>query len=425
MNPLIPFMLHIGIRFAMDSIPQYTYINIIGPFSVMKIYSLTFTIISLFYLTLIRELKFDWIACAFACIFFPLFISTIYHGTWFSFFVFFNKWLYMWIVIIFMKVILKQNNLSKTLKLLLICSLYPMINQIFAIISGYQIYEGNVYRYIGTFQHWGIISLICFLSIPASIYLILISKKKYKKVICLIILTYAHIGIFLASYRTIWIGVFTYWIIFLVLSLKKINPIKKVLLAAISITLVFLILITVGHRIQERLMPISEFMSNPSKFIHFSGDQSLKKTGKLKRTEGSTLYGRIDLWNASMYAYTKAPLEEKIIGLGVGKIEEIVSKYMRGSSYAHNEFITFLVETGVIGLIGLLLWIIIFSGKLLKRLKAGNWSSYISVPVFFSFLIIAMGTMPFRKINAVIFLGLYIGIALYTEKVNSYRSEQT
>jgi hypothetical protein len=165
-----------------------------------------------------------------------------------------------------------------------------------------------------------------------------------------------------------------------------------------------------GPKIAERITPLIEVLNNPSEFMDINDSQSVVGN-RLKRNY--MLSGRLDIWRAAFVEYKKSPIEEKFFGLGFNIIREISYKHLKGTGYAHNEYLSSLIETGVFGLLGLLIWIVVISLKLLFELKYMQWETFVSIPVFFSTLVIAMGTMPFRSLRAVLVLGIYTGIALY------------
>ena len=415
LNPLVPFFFFVATRFILDSFPQYTHQGFLGTLSPMKLHSLTFIIFSLGYLYVKRAIRLDWLGTLFLAVTIPHFITSAYHHTWQYFIVNLNKWICIWMIILFTRECLKQNDVSRLFKIYIWCCLYPIVNLLHSVITGQQVYAAGAFRYIGTYGHQREISFILLSAVPAALYLLMKETSLPKRIFYFIVLTATHAGILLSSYRTIWIALCTYWLVFIINALRNISLSRKAaLLTAAGITFV-LIMAVAGGRIQERLSPLFTLLKDPSDYIDLSDDSSVIIAGKMKRSY--SLSGRVDLWNASVRAYIEAPFEEKILGLGVGEAGNIFISYLGAyASHAHNEYLSSLLETGVLGLSALLAWIFVLAHRIFLRLRERAWETIVSAPMFFCFMVAAMGTMPFRDLRAAIGLGMYTGVALFAHE---------
>ena len=93
---------------------------------------------------------------------------------------------------------------------------------------------------------------------------------------------------------------------------------------------------------------------------------------------------RIDLWEQNLYWFMQNPL----FGLGYGVTTTIRTEF----TGAHNSYITILVETGVVGFCFMIIYLMVFSFKLINQMiNLGRNELSISAIFIFSLFIVAFG----------------------------------
>ncbi|MBN1314363.1 MAG: O-antigen ligase family protein [Anaerolineales bacterium] len=159
------------------------------------------------------------------------------------------------------------------------------------------------------------ISVIC--------VIFLFNQKKLLNWLCWAgLMTLFVIGLYFSFGRSGWIG--------FVFALLMISIIRyKRLIFILPLILILLLLIIPGF--SQRFADIS--LSNDS--------------------SDSTLSGRIEVWKAALELYPNRP----ILGVGFGIGNYVIGDYLNQSSgLIHNDYISTLIETGILGLIFFLFW---------------------------------------------------------------------
>lgn len=412
---------HIFSRLTLDSAHAITYKNIIGALSIMKLYSTGFIIFGLVYLFYKREIKLNWLLVLFFMLLSTLLATAIYHNTWFDFLESILKWIYLWLIIVLTKLSINRVDFKRFSIVILAFYLYPIVNFLYSVAVGKKDCADGVCRFMGTYSHQGVLSFILLTIIPITLYLLIVEKRVIKKCFYTVILLLAHVGIYSASYRTVWVALVFYWFGFLVLFIREISLQKKIFLFLVTAMIMGYLLFPgsyVNDKMGERLAPLANILQEPYKYFDLSSSEAYRViTGQpyvAKKEENLMLSGRIGDWKALMIAYRDAPIEEKILGMGIGMDEKIMASYKWGRSYdAHNIYIETLVETGILGLAALLVFILVISSKLASRLKQHSLPIIIAVPMFLAYIVCGLASNLLDDIRMTLCLGLYLGVALY------------
>lgn len=384
-NKTVLLFLILSARVFLDSIPQITYPKLAFGLSFMEYFTLGLMIFMLIYLLVYKGIELDLISKTMILILVPMGITTIYHGNIMDFVEIGSLWLYFILAYLFFKYLLRGISLENILKIIVIIALYPFLNQLYSIIISAGKMHFGYARYAGSFFHPHNVADYLFFGIPAALYLFVSDNRVKMKCIYGGAISIFHIGIFMAGYRTNWVAVFVFWIVY-VLFVSRRKFISILLLTVIAVVSWNF----VGEILSAKLMPIKTILENPSLLFSLENYEYNK-----------LLSGRIGIWRDAVEEYLHSGSIEKIIGLGLGSANRIRSVYM------HNEYISALVETGIVGLGMLMAWIYFGIKTLIGFTNYNKQYFYLILAAFISFLVIAFGTMPFRHVIVLNYMAIY------------------
>jgi O-antigen ligase len=351
----------------------------------MEYFTLGLMIFMLIYLLVYNGIELDPISKCMALILMAMCFTTVYHRNIADLIEVGSLWLYFILAYLFFKYLLRNIPIKNILNIIVFAALYPFLNQIYAIIMGSGHMHLGFARYAGTYYHVFMLADYLFFAIPAALYLFITERRMKIKYIYIAAITLFHIGIFMAGYRTNWIAVFVFWTFYILfVSRRKLVSILFISLIA-TVTWNF-----VGEILSTKLMPIKTILEDPSPLFSIENYEYNR-----------LLSGRIGIWKGTLEAYQDSDFIEKIIGLGIGSTNKLFLKYM------HNEYISALVETGIIGLGMLIAWIYFIVKTIVKKYSSNKQYIFIVLATFISFLVIAFGTMPFRHVIVINYMAIY------------------
>lgn len=395
-------------RVFFDSIPQITYPKLAFGLSFMEYFTLGLMIFMFTYLLVYKGIELDAISKSMALILVAMGLTTIYHGNIRDLVDVGSLWLYFILAYLFFKYLLQDVSIEHILKLIVIISLYPFLNQLYSIIIGAGQTHLGFDRYAGTYRHPHNVADYLFFAIPAALYLFLTERRLKMKYIYIGAIALFHIGIFMAGYRTNWIAVFAFWTVYILFASRT---------KLVSFLLLFFIAIVswqfVGEIISTKLMPVKTILENPDPLFSLED----YKYNRL-------LSGRIGIWKFSLDSYINSSVFEKTVGMGLRETDEITGRIIGPRLFMHNEYLSFLVETGIIGISLLFAWIFIVIKTLFGSMHIDKFYSLIVFSAFISCLVIGVGGMPFRDIRVINYMSFYLAsVGFYYDSDKPITSE--
>ena len=260
-------------------------------------------------------------------------------------------------------------------------------------------------------KHTGIVSL--YGAIIGVTSLFLVSKKK-SSIYNFIILVCAFFGIattLLAGGRGVWISTFLSFIILFFLNPSGWSKLEKVLILYLGI-----IFSLMGYLVPETGVKARLDLAVDQTFEYFDASKSYNSVG-----------ARLEMWRSAFYIFKENP----IFGVGEGNFKEnnleliekgLVKSDVARFNHPHSEFITTLVEQGLIGL-GILLFL--FFSPLMKcyevfKKKDVNSDSNIPLVLVISlilhYIFYSIGNGVFDHQNTTLFFAAFvtIGMGLYS-----------
>lgn len=352
----------------------------------MEFFTFGLMIFMIIYLLIYRSFELDPISKSMTLILVAMSLTSVIHWNITDLIEVGSFWLYFMIAYVFFKYLLHDIPIKYTFAIIVFTALYPSLNQLYTIILHLGIpYLGYV-RYAGTYRHPLIVSYYLFMAIPAVIYLFIKENNKRYRAIYIAVIAIFHLGIFFSFYRTIWISILVFWSCYIMVVSKR-----KIASLALTSIIAFVIWQLIGDILISRLMGIKTIFQNPGIILSFDS------------YEYNMLFsGRMGIWKTGLEAYFQSSWLEKVFGLGLNSVSKLSFTYM------HNEYLSAIVETGIIGLICFSIWISIVIKVVLNYARTNKIYAYLILAVVVSFLVTAMGTMPFRNIRILNYMAIYL-----------------
>jgi O-antigen ligase len=248
----------------------------------------------------------------------------------------------------------KKNYLT-LIAVIISSSLIPIIISIKQLIVGEFHFEADtgLPRLLGSFPHSNTFGSYLFVII--TVYIVLFFALKFlknsekKKIYFLLLLSVFAFFLLLTFSRTPLIGLF---FAILIMAFFK----KKIRVPAFVLGFFLSFVILIYPKTRQRILNMFE------------------------RNMYDSLYGRFEIWDMAWYNFKAKPW----IGYGIGSFEEVI-KETRGSEtgnvYPHNDSFRFLLEGGIAGFIGYLLYLL---GAIFYSIK--SYLNYKEKPAKINFL---------------------------------------
>jgi len=396
-SPLLLLGMYVFTRTVLDGFSDITYKNIVGSLSYMQVYSFVMIIVFSLYILKIKEnvQLISKVAFPVGAVIFTYLLSTIVSNDILPAIENTTKWIYMLLIAILVYRISLQYRLRYLMITLFLAVLPALIIQMHSIIvQDFIIASGGHKAYFGGYHHQNMLSYLIVIFIISSLYLSLDYYKTRWKLLYASCTLYGLFALYLCGYRTTILAVLIMLFVTAALYIRLSSAAHKLFIIALAPLLSVLIIYFLGADLQQKLADLGIFLQSPMSYLDFSG-----------RAEHITLFsGRLTILNTLMAAYTTAPIEATIAGLGLEASQKIVG------TYPHNEFVASLVECGILGLLAFVFFMGYYFCSILRTLSCLKIQEAVFVGAGAGMFTMTLATMPFRDMRAMLLFGLILGI---------------
>ncbi len=310
------------------------------------------------------------------------------------------KWCYFLVLSGALFLSIRMQGHAETFKKLTVAFVMPVTLQVFSLLLGEvkaTEADGSA-SYIGGYNHEAAFSMI----IASFVFVIGLTERgsiRFRS----ILFTLAVVLLMLVNYRTAMLAVLPIVAVFYFnLIEQRIKPSQKVSVMTLVTMVIILSFMAVSISMRERFADVGTLISNL--------DLVLKAPIYFSEAEKDIMSARVYIWSLYINAFSNADLLNQVFGFGPGTWGRAFD------IYAHNTFVSYLYEYGVVGLslfillcLSIVLQAISVSDKGLRKLLLLS---------FIGFLTMNMATMPLWNIEGLIFFSL-IGAQVFASKPNN------
>jgi len=385
--------LHVLSRVILDSASEFTYQPVLGSLSLMQLYSAGFIGASAVHLLLQYRLRMHSYTLPLLAIVSAATLSAYLSSSWIELIVLILRWSYLWILIAMTASALADGHGRRLMGAIAIAGLYTFLNQLYSIVTDQPKWGADQWSFVGTFAHESDISFLLTMLVVPGVYFTSRPGDAMSKAFGLACLTASHVGLAYAAYRSLWVATAAYWGFYIWTRYLRGSISKRAFWVIASLGTLMISTVVLGPSIAEKMSDLAVFAANPSQYLDFSGDA--------KRTY--LLSGRVDLINSYMGTYLNSGVHVWAAGIGPAQGKEAMGLY------AHNEYLSALVELGIFGFIALLWFLFRIASDAFALATSKDLFAQATAPFVMVVLASALGTMPFQDMRALLALGLVLG----------------
>lgn len=284
-----------------------------------------------------------------------------------------------------------RRSSHRNLTFVLLCALSPSIvygvAAILFRVGKFSEFDSST-AYVGGYNHESSYSMV----LIAVLFVLILSKSiKARWNFALFMVTIALL--FLANYRTAIIACGPAVLFYFVSMITTWIP--RSTRALLTMSLGALLVGSAGL-----LTITSDRFSDVTKVFESMSAYGIKEPAELSLQDRKLMSGRFYLWSQYYNGWSTGDDLHKIVGFGPDAWKE------RFPLYAHNSFIHYLFETGILGFTSL---IFLFGSMVLASLSATSTEKIRLVSLNLSFLILNMATMPLFQVEGLVALGIVWG----------------
>lgn len=376
-------------KMLLDSVPSFSYRQFAGGMTLIDIISILMILFLGFHLLIKRTVVVDSITLSTFFLILCNLATIFYHKNFIESFDVISKWIFFLVIYNFMYVNASNAVQRKILFWLSIISIYVILNQFFSILTGSGGMHFGSMRYSGTYVHPKIVGEYLLFTIPAILYLTNSKNVHSIKTFLLLHLAAIHVCLFFAGYRTLWISLSLFWVSYILFVSKHKMPAFSLVIGLSVMVLAY--------------PPISNILWEKFESLRYviGGEVDVLSS---THTYDDLLSGRIGIWRVSLNDFASAEAAEKFLGLGIGYTAKKTTFYM------HNEYFSALVETGALGALALSIWILSTIWKCINAKHSTHGLNFLVLSTFIPLLVLGFGTMPFRSVNLMCYMAIYLSL---------------
>jgi hypothetical protein len=302
------------------------------------------------------------------------------------------KWCYFLVLAGALFLSIRSQGQNETFKKLLVAFTMPVTLQVLSIVFGQAKAaeaDGST-SYIGGYNHEAAFSMI----IVSFIFVVgLIERGSIQFRASLF--TLSVFLLVLVNYRTAILTILPIAAVFyFTLVEQRLKPSQKAPVLTVVTMLFIIIFSALSLSMQERFADVGVMISNL--------DLILKAPIYFSEAEQDIMSARVYIWSQYINAFANADAVQQVFGFGPDSWKQ------RFELYAHNTFVSYLYEYGILGLVSFLLVCILMTLQPLG-LKDKKLSK-ILVLSFLGFLTMNLATMPLWNIEGLIFFSIFCSL---------------
>jgi hypothetical protein len=310
------------------------------------------------------------------------------------------KWCYFLVLAGALFLSIRSQGQNETFKKLLVAFVMPVTLQVFSVLLGYAKSaeaDGSM-SYIGGYNHEAAFSMI----IVSFIFVIGLTERNSIR-FRTSLFTLAVFLLVLVNYRTAILTILPIAAVFyFTLVEQRLKPSQKAAVLTVVTALFVVIFFGLSLTMQERFADVGLMLNNL--------DLILKAPIYFSESEKDIMSARVFIWSQYINAFVTADGLNQIFGFGPD------SWKFRFNLYAHNSFVSYLYEYGVLGLGSFLMVCIVMITQPLG-LKDKKLSKILTLS-FLGFLMMNLATMPLWNIEGLIFFSIFCSL-VFGSKANT------
>lgn len=388
-------------RFVLASLHQYTYPPIVGPLSLISFASMASVALCFVALPLVKpygrsSFVISKSLIAIYCLLVLMLVSAVVNGQLKAGLPSLIKWVYLLQLVILMGYALNNDGLKKTLRFMLVAYSFPIVMLLFSIVLGVSKkseLDGST-SFIGGFFHEAVFSTIVFTAaFFAATYARKFSKTKGLSILAVLLVSFVLMAF--VNYRTAIIAFVAMATVLAFASFKRAGAPQKVFIGIGALCLTLWLASVDTDKFGDRFADLPNAFNNAGQLVTYPENYT--------RDDRRLFSGRIFMWSGYISEANAGSNLQILIGRGMGSWKDYFEKY------AHNTFVSFYFE---LGLLGVFLCAAIFFGAY-RRL--GSLSDVdvrtCGLGFLFGFLILNFGTMPMWSMEGIYCLAFLIALA--------------
>ncbi|ROV57656.1 hypothetical protein EGH82_22035 [Vibrio ponticus] len=387
-------------RFVLASFHEFAYPQIIGPFSIVSLYSI-FVVSFLLLFIISNDVQINRNYCFFiiSMILVSMVLAAIINTHYVQSVASIVKWLMLLLLVSLIYDALSKDGVSKVLRSIGFAYLYPIILMIASVVLGISKAtenDGSV-SYVGGFNHEAVFSVIIFSGVFVYIMIGVFDKRiklVFGSMFTLVLL------LALINYRTSILACVGMYITIATLLYFR-SQLKNKLIVTLFAVVALGVLVNVdSSAVMERFQEIPQAINDSAGLTVFPE--------LYDSDERKYFSGRIYFWSSYIHEALNGTTLQILFGHGMDSWKGFFEKY------AHNTFVSFFYELGIVGVI---LLIVFFIMIIMRALYGFDWLAKVFLlGSVVAFVILNLATMPLWQIEGVIFLSIIIALVDLNKK---------